>query len=156
MPYIEASQYIRAMSEHVWRTLCDPKLAPEWMPDLDRRELLTSGAIGAGAHWRDHGRLRRKAYQAEYEICEWQPPVSYSYQQSASRRTAYTWVETVRVEPHEDGALVTLRLDYTMPGGLGGQLYERMIFRKDFRLTLENRLDALRDMVEGQPSDDEG
>ena len=148
MPHIEHSTMISATPQRVWEMVSDPSLAPNWMPDLDKRELLASGPLAEGERWRDHGRLRKKTFQTEYVVTMWEPPVRFAYQQVSGREAGYLWDERVELEQQADGTLVTLHLEYMMPGGLLARLYDRFVFRKDYHGTLENRLNALAECFE--------
>jgi carbon monoxide dehydrogenase subunit G len=158
MPHIEQSALISAAPEAVWDVVSDPQRAPDWMPDLDRRELLSPGTLAIGAHWRDHGRLRKKTFQSEYVITMWEPPTRLAYQQVSGRESGYLWDERVEIKSEDSGTRVTIHLEYMMPGGLLAKVYERFIFRKDYQITLENRLDALAECFEepGDQPDDGG
>ena len=148
MPDIVQSAVIPVEPAVVWGVVSEPGLAPKWMPDLDRRELLSPAPLEAGGRWRDHGRLRKKTFQAEYEVTLWEPPRCFAYAQVSGRDVGYVWNEHVELEAQDGGTRVTLHLEYVMPGGLMARLYERLLFRKDYRITLENRLNALREYFE--------
>ena len=147
MPEITRSAMIDAEPRAIWQMVSDPAQAPRWMPDLKERRLLTAGGLDAGSQWEDHGLLRGKAYRAKYQVIEWNPPHHFAYQQISSSQAGYVWIERVSVAGESGGTRVTLSLNYEMPGGLAGKLYEKLIFRKDFGATLENRLEALRELA---------
>jgi len=152
MPHIEQSITIEVSPQEIWDVVSDPERAAGWMPDLKERRLLTHKSADVGTRWRDHGLLHGKPYQAEYEVVVWDPPTRFAYQQVSIERAGYLWIETLSIQATNDGSLTTLHLEYQMPGGLAGKVYEKFIFRKDFRITLENRLEALKELVEAGQS----
>jgi len=143
MPTIQRSIAISAPAHAIWALVADPRRVSDWMPDITGRDILSAGLIGAGTRWREKGLLRGKDYAVQYEVTIWEPPARMAYQRIAASDNAYAWVETVTLEPAGDATNVTLRLDYDMPGGIVGQLYDRILFRKDFTITLDNRLERL-------------
>jgi len=148
MPHIEYSRVVSAEPDSVWAMVSNPRTAPDWMPDLDERRLLAAEPIAIGSRWRDHGRLRKKSFQTEYEVVMWEPPARFAYQQVSGRDAGYHWDERVELAPHDEGTLVTLHLEYEMPGGILAKLYDRFLFRRDYQITLENRVDALAERFE--------
>jgi len=155
MRSIEASIEISATPEEVWQIISDLKRAPNWMPDVKERRFEDAESPKVGMRWQEQGLLRGKEYKIHYELTEWDPPDRLGYKQVSSKEGKYHWHEYILVEPLEGGrSRVTARLEYRMPSGLFGQLYERFVFRKDFHGTLENRLEALRELLEGTPDQD--
>lgn len=148
MRIIQKTIFILARPEVIWSMVSDPARAPEWMPDIRERRLLTPPPLTAGARWEEHGLLRGKPYQVKCEVTLWEPPTRMAYRQIPAGRRDYDWLETVRILPTGDGSEVTLSLEYRLPAGLAGKLYEALLFRKDFALTLENRLEALKGVLE--------
>jgi hypothetical protein len=80
------------------------------------------------------------------QVTHWEPPRHLAYLHVTAERAGAQWHEHVVLEPQDEGTLVTLRLEYRLLGGFMGRLYDQLFFRKDFRITLENRLEALRDL----------
>jgi len=148
MPHIEHSLVIPAELDTVWALVSTPESAPDWMPDLDTREVLTDEPVAVGSRWCDHGRLRKRSFKTEYELTLWEPPDRFAYQQVSGREAGYHWDERVELEAQDAGTLVTLHLEYEMPGGMLARLYDRLLFRRDYQITLENRLNALGEYFE--------
>ena len=146
MPIIEASLYIPAPPEAVWQVVSDASRAPAWMPDIKERRLISPPPIGPGSQWEDHGLLRGRPFRMTCQVTHWEPPRHLAYQHVTAEQAGAQWHEHVALEPQDEGTLVTLRLEYRLLGGFMGRLYDQLFFRKDFRITLENRLEALRDL----------
>jgi len=149
---IQRQLTINATPEAIWAIVSDLQRGPAWMPDITQRVLETDRPAGIGARWREHGLLRGKPYSTVYEITEWLPPHRLAYRRAAVARGDYRWIESIHIEAAGAGAQVTAGLDYEMPGGLIGRLYDRFLFRKDFSLTLDNRLERLKELLESEQS----
>ena len=147
MPEMQRSATIAATPNVIWSIVADPGRASEWMPDVRERRLLTHGPLGVGSRWEERGSLHDKPYMVTHEITEWQPPTRFSYRQVDAKRNS-EWLETVSLEPRDAGVRVTIALEFRFPGGLLGRLYERSVFRKDFALTLNRRLESLKERAE--------
>lgn len=146
MPMIEASLFIPADMGAVWQVVSDPSRAPAWLPDIKERWLISSPPIGVGSQWEDHGLLRGRPFRMVCRVTHWQAPRHLAYQHVSAEQAGAQWHEHVVLEPQNAGTLVTLRLEYRLLGGWMGRLYDRLFFQRDFRITLENRLEALRDL----------
>jgi uncharacterized protein YndB with AHSA1/START domain len=145
MPIIKRSAYYEIPPEALWRITGDPAQVSAWMPDVKERQLLDGSVIEVGSRWRERGLLRGKTYLVEYAVTEWSPPARMVYQRLT--QSGFRWIEGIEVVPEGAGARVSLWLDYSMPRGLIGRLFDRLLFRKDFAGTLDNRLEGLREVV---------
>jgi len=148
MSSIHRTLTIAAPADAIWQIVGDLATAPAWMPDITAREISTPPPAGIGTSWRERGLLRGKPYSTIYTLTRWEPPLVLSYERAPSGRGEYHWVESIELEPAGAQTHVTLSLEYVIPGGLVGKLYERFIFRKDFAGTLDNRLERLKELVE--------
>ena len=150
MSSIHRTLVITAPADAIWQLVADITRAQEWMPDITARQISTPPPAGVGSSWREQGLLRGKPYSTVYTITRWEPPLRLSYRRAPGGRGDYEWTESVELEPAGAQTSVTLRLDYDMPGGLVGKVYERVLFRKDFAGTLDNRLERLKELVESR------
>ncbi len=148
MSTIQRTLTLRAPAETVWAIVADPKRAPAWMPDITDRDVSAGDPLGVGVQWREQGLLRGRTYTTMYEVTAWEPPHRIAYRRLAAAKGDYHWVETITLQPGAGETTITLSLDYAMPGGIIGKLYEHFLFRKDFSSTLDNRLERLQELCE--------
>ena len=148
MSSVHRTLTIAAPAEAIWRIVSDIGAAPAWMPDITGREISTPPPAGVGTSWRERGLLHGKPYSTVYTVTRWEPPLALGYERAPSGRGEYRWVEGIELEPAGAQTNVTMRLEYEIPGGLIGKIYERFLFRKDFAGTLDNRLERLKETVE--------
>jgi uncharacterized protein YndB with AHSA1/START domain len=148
MPTIERSTLVDAAPDVVWAVIADPTRAGEWMPDVKARRPLQAGPLAVGARWSEAGLLRGRSYEAIYEVTAWEPPARLAYRRADAESRRFAWEESVHIEPAGAGSRVTLALHYALPRGIIGRLYDRLLFRRDFAATLDNRLDALKSLLQ--------
>jgi uncharacterized membrane protein len=148
MSSIHRTLLIAAPADAVWQIVSEVGCGKDWMPDITARQISTPPPASVGTSWREEGLLRGKPYSTVYTITRWEPPLRLSYKRAPGGRGDYEWTESVELEPAGEQTRVTLRLDYDMPGGIVGKVYERILFRKDFSGTLDNRLERLKEVLE--------
>ena len=114
MPGLQHTITIAAPPERVWEVLVDVERWPERIPTVDSVERLDEGPFAVGSS----ARLRQpKLPEAVWTVTELTDGVSYTWE---SKSPGVLGVASHVVEPHPEGARLTLALDVSGPlAGLG-------------------------------------
>ncbi|WP_439659345.1 SRPBCC family protein [Lentzea sp. HUAS TT2] len=114
MPGLQHTITIAAPPERVWEVLVDVERWPERIPTVDSVERLDDGPFAVGSS----ARLRQpKLPEAVWTVTELTDGVSYTWE---SKSPGVLGVASHFVEPHPEGARLTLALDVSGPlAGLG-------------------------------------
>jgi carbon monoxide dehydrogenase subunit G len=114
MPGLEHTITIAAPPERVWAVLIDVERWPERIPTVDSVERLDAGPFAVGSQ----ARLRQpKLPEAVWTVTELTDGTSYTWE---SKQPGAHSVASHVVEPHPDGARLTLAVSVSGPmAGLG-------------------------------------
>ncbi|MFJ8967096.1 SRPBCC family protein [Lentzea sp. NPDC102401] len=124
MPGLQHAITIAAPPERVWEVLIDVERWPERIPTVDSVERLDDGPFTVGSSVR----LRQpKLPEAVWTVTELTRGMSYTWE---SKQAGALSVASHVVEPHPDGARLTLAVSVSGPlSGLGWLLTKRLARR---------------------------
>lgn len=140
MASLTKSVVIHAAPERVFAYATDPSKLPEWLPSMvEVRNVVGTGA-GQQYEWtyKMAGLLLRGQSTAVEHL-----PGSCAVHQSIGM-IGSDW--TVAVEPHEEGAVLRIDVEYSVPVPVLGKLAERLALNRDareFAHAFENLKDTL-------------
>jgi len=141
VPTVEVRREIDASPEAIWRVVLGYESWPEWSPlfQLLRPE---DPAQGLNGEWTLNGLIGRIPYTGRFRQTTHQPLETFAF---ASLRVSapYDFIgQTVKLERAPTPTL-TWRIDYTMSGGPGGWLIDRLLIRPGATTTVERQQAAL-------------
>jgi len=131
---------VHAPLEKVFAFVDEPSALPEWIPSM----MAVENVIGTGAG---------QQYEWTYKMAGLLLPGQGVVVEHASHeRTVHQNIGMIdaqvafSVEPHDDGAELTLEVEYSIPIPVLGRLAERMVTRRnerEFQLALDNAKELL-------------
>ncbi|MBT8452855.1 MAG: SRPBCC family protein [Deltaproteobacteria bacterium] len=135
MPSWKNSIVIQAPPDRVFAYVSDPSNFPEWIPSMvEIRDVI---GTGAGQQYEWTYKMAGILLHGEGVVVE-HVPQERSVHQNIGMIEAHV---AFSVEPHEEGAALTLGVDYGIPIPVLGRLAERIVTRRnerEFQLALDN------------------
>ena len=135
MPRWKNSIVIHAPAEKVFAYVDEPSALPEWVPSvIEVRDVI---GTGAGKQYEWTYKMAGLLLRGQAVVVEHVPHERTVHQNIGmiDAQVAFT------VEPHEEGASLTLEVDYGIPIPVLGRLAERIVTRRnerEFQLALDN------------------
>lgn len=147
VPTVEVRREIDASPEAIWRVVLGYESWPEWSPlfQLVRPE---DPAQGLNGEWTLNGLIGRIPYTGLFRQTLHKPVEVFAF---ASIRVSppYDFIgHTVRLE-RAPTPVLTWRIDYSMSGGPGGWLLDRLLIRPHAAALAERQQDALYAVLAG-------
>jgi uncharacterized protein YndB with AHSA1/START domain len=135
---IEARREIEASPEAIWRVILGYESWPEWSPlfQLVRPE---SPELGLGGEWTLNGLIGRIPYTGLFRRIEHRPLEAFVF---ASIRVSppYDFIRHTALLRKDPTPRVTWRIEYSMSGGPGGWLVDRLLVGRQAQSVLDRAL----------------
>ena len=147
MPFVEESIVIRAPAESVFRLIAhEPERMAEWWPPIELQERVTPPPtkVGSIAHYVYN--MMNVSIRGQHEVLE----------MAENQRLVVKTISGIdsRFEfdflPENDATKVTIRVDYSLPGSVIGQLMNRVIIEERNLKDLQEGLQNLKNIVENE------
>ena len=138
MAEISASTEIGGSPESIWRVLMALEAWPEWSP-LFQMVRLHEASVGIAGGFDANGLVGRIPYRAEFMVPIHEPLQRVVFE-TVTVTTPYSvlWHD-VRLA----GSTLSWTIDYTISGGPGGMLVDRLLVRRQAHNLIERQLEAL-------------
>ncbi len=138
---IEAKQEIEASPEAIWRLVVGYEQWPEWSPlfQLVRPENPTEGLNG---EWTLNGLIGRIPYNGLFRQVAHRPLEAFAF---ASIRVSppYDFIRHTVLLKQDPTPILAWRIEYSMSGGPGGWIIDRLLVRSRSGALLGQHQDAL-------------
>jgi len=142
MANVKRSITINAPVEKVFNYIADPKVQSEWVPSLV--DVTDVSGSGVGQHYRWTYKMAGVMLKGETTVTE-NIPNERRVTQSKGGVTS-TWI--INLESHDDGSMMELDIEYTIPVPVLGKLAEKIVLKRNEReadLAMAN----IKDQMEG-------
>ena len=138
MAEVSASIEINESPESIWRVLMALEAWPEWSP-LFQMVRLHDTSVGIAGGFSAHGLLGRIPYSAEFMVPDYEPLQRFIFE-TVTISTPYNvlWHD-VRLS----GSTLAWTTVYSISGGPGGLLVDRLLIRRSAQPLVEQQLAAL-------------
>jgi uncharacterized membrane protein len=132
---------IAAPADRVFAYVDDPMNLPIWLPTMvEVRDVI---GTGAGQQFEWTSRMAGSLLRGQSTVIEHVPNVHGLHQSIGMVNSTFGYT----VEPHEDGAILTVEIQYLVPVPVLGKLAERVLLRRNAR-EFEVGIVTIKDVLE--------
>jgi hypothetical protein len=132
---------IAAPADRVFAYVDDPMNLPIWLPTMvEVRDVI---GTGAGQQFEWTSRMAGSLLRGQSTVIEHVPNVHGLHQSIGMVNSTFGYT----VEPHEDGASLTVEIQYLVPVPVLGKLAERVLLRRNAR-EFEVGIVTIKDVLE--------
>jgi uncharacterized protein YndB with AHSA1/START domain len=138
VPEIHASIEINESPESIWRVLMALEAWPEWSP-LFQMVRLHEPSVGIAGGFSAQGLIGRIPYNAEFMVPDYEPLQRFIFE-TVNVSTPYSvlWHDI-----QLSGRVLTWTVVYSLSGGPGGILVDRLLIRRQAQDLVDRTLEAL-------------
>jgi len=147
---IDKSIEVSASREDVFEALTDLDLLPVWSTITVETHGTPRKPIEEGDTFEQTLRVLGRNLESRWEVTELQRPQRVAYSSEAPGGGMLRMVQTV--EQADGGSRVDVELDYELPGGLIGELFDSAYAERRNERELEHSLHNLKELLEGRVS----
>jgi Polyketide cyclase / dehydrase and lipid transport len=130
MGHLDLRFHVNAAVKRVCQLYACPELMPIWQKDMVRVEDLSGPLDRLGCSYSRIYRIGGGLRRARYEVTHMEPDRLLQHRGTTPR--GGTFVATKTLDPGCDGTDVTWHMEYRLPGGVVGDLADRLIFARTF------------------------
>lgn len=149
MARIERSVEINASPTEVFELLTDLDRLSQWATVAGETENPPDKPLRTGQSWQHGIRVGGMTITADWRVAGLEAPRYVEYEVTAPGDGRMNMKQ--RISPTQQGSLVELEIDYELPGGLLGQLADRVYVERRNEREAESSLQNLKDLLEGRP-----
>ena len=150
MAKIDRSTKVNAAPEQVFEALTDLDLLPVWSTITVETHGTPRKPIGEGDTFTQILRVLGRNVESNWEVTQLDRPRKVAYSSEAPGGGMLRMVQTV--EEAEGGSRVDVELDYELPGGLIGELFDSAYAERRNERELEHSLHNLKELLEARAS----
>jgi uncharacterized membrane protein len=145
MPHVEESIEIYAPVEVVFNLIADqPERMAEWWPPIELQERVTPPPTAVGSISRYVYNMMNVTIRGEHEVIALEPNKHLRVETISGIDSAFDFQFT----PIPSGTRLTIRVDYSLPGSVLGQLMNRVIIEERNLKDLQEGLRNLKAIAE--------
>ena len=146
MTRVERAIEIDSAPEDVFAVLTDLDRLPEWATIVVATRDVSRLPLAAGCTFRQTVRVLGQEIESEWHVLALEAPrlVSYEAQAPGGGRMAMTQ----RVLPSGRGSRVELEVDYELPGGIVGEIVDKVYMERHNEQEAERSLANLKEILE--------
>jgi hypothetical protein len=140
MSSLHRSVVIHADPERVFAHVTEPSLLPDWLPSMV--EVRNVVGTGAGQQYEWTYKMAGLLLRGQSTVVEYVPNQCAVHQSIGTIGSDWT----LAVDPHEEGAVLRIDVEYSVPVPVLGKLAERLAVNRDardFALAFDNVKDTL-------------
>jgi uncharacterized protein YndB with AHSA1/START domain len=142
MSTIQTSTNINAPVEKVFAYATDPTNLAEWMTNLTEVTDVTGSGVGQHYHWKF--RMAGVPLRGESTVSEHVP----NERRVLDGKGGVTSTWTLTFAPHQDGTMLNLNVDYTIPVPVLGKMVEKLVLKRNQR-DADTWMENLKETMEG-------
>src|SRR5579871_5562140 len=150
MPQVEQSIEIQAPPAAVFALIADqPERLPDWWPSFELQQRVTPAPTGIGSVSRYVYNMMGIRIKGEAQVLQMDNPARLVIKTTSGIDSMYDY----RFAPLDDGGTrLTVRVAYSLPGSVLGQLLNRHTMEQKYERDLEIGLQMLKTLVEDENS----
>ncbi|WP_157936767.1 SRPBCC family protein [Geodermatophilus chilensis] len=148
MAKIDKSIEIDVSREQVFEALTDLDLLPIWSTITVETHGTPRKPIEQGDRFVQTLRVLGRNLESNWEVTQLERPQRVAYSSEAPGGGMLRMVQTV--EQADEGSRVAVELDYELPGGLVGELFDSAYAERRNERELEHSLHNLKELVEAR------
>ena len=142
MSYISKSAIINAPAEKIFTLLTDPTLQNKMNPDFTVLTYTPSAIGGYDNTW--NYKVAGMNFSGESKIAAYEPPSRLVFDTTGGIPSHWEWT----LQPQGTSTNVSLSLDYTMPGSLFGEFFNKLLIERQNEKVVERQIKNLKRMSE--------
>jgi uncharacterized membrane protein len=147
MPHVEQSINIEAPVEAVFGVIAhQPERMAEWWPPIELQERVSPAPTNIGSVSRYVYNMMGVKIKGEHEVLEMAENQHLIVKTTSGIDSQFDF----HFAPSNNGTNLTIRVDYTLPGSVLGQLLNRLAIEKKNEQDLEEGLRNLKAIVENE------
>ena len=147
MAHIEHKHNIKVPIEYAFDYVVNPANRPQWLDKVLEVKDISPGPVGIGTSWNEKQKVAGRIIEFVAKITELDRPRKWAMNMvvpGGKGVLVYTF------EPENDGTLMTMTLDYTLPGAFFGQLAEKLLFDRFVKKSLRETAATLKILLESR------
>lgn len=148
MAKIDRSIEVNASPEQAFTLLTDLDLLPTWSTITVETHGTPRQPIEAGDTFAQTLRVLGRNLEARWEVTELDRPRKVAYSSEAPGGGLLRMVQTVQAT--SEGTRIDMELDYELPGGLVGELFDSAYAERRNERELEHSLHNLKELAESR------
>jgi len=141
---VKLSEHFDAPIEHVFEMLVDVKRWPEWLTNVDVKEV-TGPLDKAGTKVLSVTRILGRSIEGRDEVVEAERPYLWKW---AGRQAGMKYESAFRLTPAERGTDVLMEGEYELPAGFFGQVADRLFIEKAMERQMRHSVENFKAVVE--------
>lgn len=146
MRRIERSIEIERPPEDVFAVLTDLDRLPEWATVVAKTRDVSELPLREGCTFRQTIRVLGRELESDWRVTELDPPRRVAYEARAPGGGVMLMSQTV--SPAGAGSRVDLEIDYDVPGGLLGEIFDHLVLEEGNEREADASLRGLRTLLE--------
>jgi uncharacterized membrane protein len=147
MPYVEQSIDIYAPVEAVYDIIANqPERMAEWWPPMELQERVTPPPTALGSVSRYVYNMMGVPIRGEHKVLALTPNEHLQVKTTSGIDSQFDF----HFQPSDYGTYLTIRVDYTLPGSVIGQLLNKLAIEKKNEHDLEEGLRNLKQIMENE------
>lgn len=148
MGYVESAALIHASVETVWQTLNDIDHTPDWVTGLEKAEIITTGAYGAGTIYQDYNRLGPMLQVTPWHITVFEP---MTRQIHVSESANLPSTITLTLTPTPEGTQLVMQVEYRFLPRLGivSRWLEKLLMNRVLKQVIQQNQASLNRYLKG-------
>jgi uncharacterized membrane protein len=145
---------INATGEEVFGVLTDLDLLPSWSTITVETHGTPPKPVSEGDTFEQSLRVLGRSMESSWRVTEFSSPRKVAYETTAVGGGTLRMVQTV--EDSAGNSRVMMELDYELPGGIVGELFDSAYAERRNERELEHSLHNLKEFIEGRSGSDAG
>ena len=145
MAEIHKSVTVDAPAERVFDLLDDPNAIPRYTPNVERVEDVRQTEQRVGDTFRVFYKAVGMTFEETFTVTEHQRPTRLASRFQNGMKGTFLY----QVSPQGEGAVLTVDVQYELPGGPLGKAVDALLLERTNEKTIEKQLDNLRQALQG-------
>jgi uncharacterized protein YndB with AHSA1/START domain len=147
MAYIEHKCILKVPVTSAFDYVVDQSNRTQWLDSVLEVKDISPGAVGEGTSWKEKQKVAGRIIDYVATITEYDPPHKWAMNMGIPGGKG---VLTNSFEPKDDGTLMTMTIDYILPGALFGRLADKILFERIAAKTARQNSATLKMVLESE------
>ena len=135
MGHIRMRFYIKALMEHAFDYVAEPRNMPAWNRNFVANKGLPEGPIAVGASWTQVSKIGGRTVECRRRVLKYERPQRIVWEMTG---LGGKMVLAFELQPQGSGTKATYTADYTLPGSLLGRFAGKLLKSHARRDTARN------------------